>query len=59
MSAANPEMDTDVFKKFIKYDAERFLRNARVYRIYEGTMQILKLQIAKHMLREFHCSVMG
>jgi acyl-CoA dehydrogenase len=36
-----------------EYDAERFFRDARVYRIYEGTTQILQLQIAKHMLREF------
>lgn len=34
-----------------EYDAERFFRDARVYRIYEGTTQILQLQIAKHMLR--------
>jgi acyl-CoA dehydrogenase len=37
-----------------EYDAERFYRDARIYRIYEGTTQILQLQIAKHMLREFH-----
>ena len=37
-----------------EYDAERFFRDARVYRIYAGTTQILQLQIAKHMLREFH-----
>lgn len=36
-----------------KYDAERFFRDARIYRIYEGTTQILQLQIAKHMLRAF------
>ena len=36
-----------------EYDAERFFRDARVYRIYEGTTQILQLQIAKHMLREW------
>lgn len=36
-----------------EYDAERFFRDARVYRIYEGTTQILQLQIAKHMLRAF------
>ncbi len=34
-----------------EYDAERFFRDARIYRIYEGTTQILQLQIAKHMLR--------
>ncbi len=37
-----------------EYDAERFFRDARLYRIYEGTTQILQLQIAKHLLREFH-----
>lgn len=36
-----------------EYDAERFFRDARIYRIYEGTTQILYLQIAKHMLREW------
>ncbi|MEO0462768.1 MAG: acyl-CoA dehydrogenase family protein [Pseudomonadota bacterium] len=36
-----------------EYDAERFYRDARIYRIYEGTTQILQLQIAKHMLREW------
>lgn len=39
-----------------EYDAERFYRDARIYRIYEGTTQILQLQIAKHMLREFAAS---
>lgn len=39
-----------------EYDAERFFRDARIYRIYEGTTQILYLQIAKHMLREFEQS---
>ena len=37
-----------------EYNAERFFRDARVFRIYEGTTQILQLQIAKHMLRDFH-----
>ena len=36
-----------------EYDAERFFRDARIYRIYEGTTQILQLQIAKHMLRQW------
>ncbi|MBU6267278.1 MAG: acyl-CoA dehydrogenase family protein [Sphingomonadales bacterium] len=40
-----------------EYDAERFFRDARVYRIYEGTTQILQLQIAKHMLREFNSGI--
>ena len=35
-----------------EYDAERFFRDARIYRIYEGTTQILQLQIAKRLLRE-------
>ena len=40
-----------------EYDAERFFRDARIYRIYEGTTQILQLQIAKHMLREWAAQV--
>ena len=40
-----------------EYDAERFFRDARIYRIYEGTTQILQLQIAKHMLREFNAGI--
>ncbi len=36
-----------------EYDAERFYRDSRLYRIYEGTTQILQLQIAKNMLREY------
>ncbi|MGI8943230.1 MAG: acyl-CoA dehydrogenase family protein [Qipengyuania sp.] len=36
-----------------EYEAERFFRDARIFRIYEGTTQILYLQIAKHMLRDF------
>jgi acyl-CoA dehydrogenase len=42
-----------------EYDAERFFRDARVYRIYEGTTQILQLQIAKHMLRAFAAGAGG
>jgi acyl-CoA dehydrogenase len=42
-----------------EYDAERFFRDARIYRIYEGTTQILQLQIAKHMLREFHAGALS
>ncbi|MEM7702688.1 MAG: acyl-CoA dehydrogenase family protein, partial [Pseudomonadota bacterium] len=30
-----------------EYEAERYFRDARIYRIYEGTTQILQLQIAK------------
>ena len=36
-----------------EYDAERLYRDARVYRIYEGTTQILQLVIARQMLRDF------
>jgi len=36
-----------------EYDAERLFRDARVYRIYEGTTQIQQLVIAKQMLRDF------
>ena len=35
------------------YEAERFFRDARLYRIYEGTTQILQLLIARNMLKEF------
>ena len=35
-----------------EYEAERFFRDARLYRIYEGTTQIQQLVIAKNMLRE-------
>ncbi len=35
------------------YEAARVLCHAGVYRIYEGTTQILQLQIARHMLREW------
>src|SRR3546814_13912108 len=35
-----------------EYDAERFFRDARIYRIYEGTTQILQLPIAQHMQRD-------
>ncbi len=40
-----------------EYDAERFYRDARIYRIYEGTTQILQLAIAKNMLREFEAGL--
>ncbi len=36
-----------------EYEAERFFRDVRIYRIYEGTTQILQLVIAKNMLRDF------
>lgn len=34
------------------YEAERFFRDARVFRIYEGTTQVLQLVIARRLLRE-------
>ncbi|HVY84342.1 MAG TPA: acyl-CoA dehydrogenase family protein [Caulobacterales bacterium] len=37
-----------------EYEAERFYRDVRIYRIYEGTTQIQQLVIAKHMLRAFN-----
>lgn len=36
-----------------EYEAERLFRDARIYRIYEGTTQIQQLVIAKQMLRQF------
>ena len=39
-----------------EYEAERFFRDARILRIYEGTTQIMQLQIAKHMLRDFNAN---
>jgi len=38
---------------------ERFFRDACVYRIDEGTTQIVQLKSAKHMLREPHSGGMG
>ena len=40
-----------------EYEAERFYRDVRVYRIYEGTTQILQVVIAKAMLKEFAAAV--
>lgn len=36
-----------------EYEAERFYRDVRVYRIYEGTSQIMQIVIAKAMLKAF------
>jgi acyl-CoA dehydrogenase len=36
-----------------EYEAERFYRDVRVYRIYEGTSQIMQLVIAKALLKAF------
>lgn len=36
-----------------EYDAERFFRDSRIYRIYEGTTQIQQLVIAKNLIRNF------
>lgn len=35
-----------------EYKAERFMRDSRLYKIYEGTTQILQLVIAKRILRD-------
>jgi acyl-CoA dehydrogenase len=35
-----------------EYDVERFYRDARLFRIYEGTSQIQQLVIARNMVRE-------
>ncbi|MEO5598468.1 MAG: acyl-CoA dehydrogenase family protein [Novosphingobium sp.] len=40
-----------------EYEAERLFRDARIYRIYEGTTQIQQLVIAKQMLRDFIAGV--
>jgi acyl-CoA dehydrogenase len=40
-----------------EYEAERFFRDTRIYRIYEGTTQIMQLVIAKQMLRDFAAGV--
>ena len=37
-----------------EYQAERFFRDCRLYRIYEGTTQIQQLVIAKQMIRQFN-----
>lgn len=36
-----------------EYEAERLFRDARIFRIYEGTTQIQQLVIAKQMLQDF------
>jgi acyl-CoA dehydrogenase len=40
-----------------EYEAERFYRDTRVYRIYEGTTQILQVVIAKAMIKEYAASL--
>lgn len=42
-----------------EYEAERFFRDSRIYRIYEGTTQIMQLVIAKQMLRDFAAGAQG
>lgn len=42
-----------------EYEAERFFRDSRIYRIYEGTTQIMQLVIAKQMLRNFAAGIAG
>jgi len=39
-----------------EYEAERFFRDSRIYRIYEGTTQIQQLVIAKNMIRDYEAS---
>lgn len=39
-----------------EYEAERFARDVRIYRIYEGTTQIQQLVIARAMIRDFAAS---
>lgn len=36
-----------------EYDAERFFRASRIYRIDEGTTQIQQLVIARNMIRDY------
>jgi acyl-CoA dehydrogenase len=36
----------------VDYGVERFYRDARLFRIYEGTSQIQQLVIARNMIRE-------
>ena len=36
-----------------EYEAERFFRDSRIFRIYEGTSEIMQLVIAQQLLREY------
>ena len=36
-----------------EYEAERFYRDSRIYRIYEGTTEIMQLMIAKIVLQKY------
>ncbi len=36
-----------------EYEAERFYRDSRIYRIYEGTTEIMQLMIAKTVLQKY------
>jgi acyl-CoA dehydrogenase len=35
-----------------EYGIERFYRDVRLFRIYEGTTQIQQILIARHMMRD-------
>ena len=36
---------------FADYGIERFYRDVRIFRIYEGTSQVQQVVIARHLLR--------
>jgi acyl-CoA dehydrogenase len=36
-----------------EYAVERFYRDVRIFRIYEGTSQIQQLLIARNLIKEF------
>jgi alkylation response protein AidB-like acyl-CoA dehydrogenase len=42
-----------------EYPVERFMRDAKVTQIYEGTQEVQRLVIAREMLREARTSLLG